>query len=188
MILATVSPGSCFCCLYRVSPTLAAKNIINLILVLTIWWCPCVESSLVLFEEGVFYGQCVLLAKLCYPWPCFILYSQAKLAVTPVLSWHPTFAFQSPIMKRNPFWVLVLKGLLGLHRTVQLQLVQHYWLGHRTWITVIVNGLPWKQRSFCCFWDCVQVLHFRLFCGPWWLLHFFQGILAHSSRYNIHLS
>ena len=41
-----------------------AKNIINLILVLTIWWCPCVESSLVLLEEGVCYDQCVLLANL----------------------------------------------------------------------------------------------------------------------------
>ena len=29
------------------------------------------------------------------------------------------------------FWVLVLKGLVGLHRTVQLQLFQHYWLAHR---------------------------------------------------------
>ena len=27
--------------------------------------------------------------------------------------------------------VLVLKGLVGLHRTVQLQLLQCYWLGHR---------------------------------------------------------
>ena len=25
--------------------------------------------------------------------------------------------------------MLVLKGLIGLHRTVQLQLLQHYWLG-----------------------------------------------------------
>ena len=32
---------------------LAAKNIINLILVLTIWWCPRVEFSLVLLGEGV---------------------------------------------------------------------------------------------------------------------------------------
>ena len=45
MIWATVSSWSCFCWLYRASPSLAAKNIINLILVLTIWWCPCVESS-----------------------------------------------------------------------------------------------------------------------------------------------
>ena len=27
--------------------------------------------------------------------------------------------------------MLVLEGLVGLHRTIQLQLLQHYWLGHR---------------------------------------------------------
>ena len=27
--------------------------------------------------------------------------------------------------------MLVLEGLIGLHRTVQLQLLQRYWLGHR---------------------------------------------------------
>ena len=70
--------------------------------------------------------------------------------------------------KGHLFWVLVLKGLVGLHRTIQLQLLQRYWLGHRL-------GLPWywmvclgnEQRSFCHFWDCIQVLHFRLFCWPY---------------------
>ena len=33
-------------------------------------------------------------------------------------------------MKRTSLGVLVL-GLVGLHRTVQLQLLQHNWLGHR---------------------------------------------------------
>ena len=47
MIWATVSSQSCFCWLYRASPSLAAKNIINLISVLTIWWCPCIELSCV---------------------------------------------------------------------------------------------------------------------------------------------
>ena len=50
------------------------------------------------------------------------------------------------------FGVLVLKGLVGLHRTVQLQLLQRYWLGHRL-------GLPWywifclgnEQRQFFVF-------------------------------------
>ena len=32
-------------------------------------------------------------------------------------------------MKRTSFWVLVI-GLIGLHRTIQLQLLQRYWLGH----------------------------------------------------------
>ena len=75
MIWATVSSWSCFCWLYRASPPLAAKNIINLISALTIWWCPCVGSSLVLLEEGVCYDQCVLFAKLSESLPCFILFS-----------------------------------------------------------------------------------------------------------------
>ena len=28
-------------------------------------------------------------------------------------------------------WVLVLEGLVAHYRTIQLQLLQHYWLGHR---------------------------------------------------------
>ena len=50
MIWAAVSSRSCFCWLYRPSPSLGAKTIISLMLVLTIWWCPCVESSLALLE------------------------------------------------------------------------------------------------------------------------------------------
>ena len=64
IIWATVSSWSYFCWLYRASPSLAAKNIIILISVLAIWWCPCVESSPVLLEEGICYDQWVLLAKL----------------------------------------------------------------------------------------------------------------------------
>ena len=137
MIWATVSSWSCFCWLYRASPSLAAKNIINLILVLTLWWCPCVESSLVLLEEGVCYDQCVLLAKLLISLcPASFCIPRPNLPVTPGVSWLPTFAFHFPIMKTTSFWVLVLKGLVGLHRTVQLQLLQCYWLEH--WL-----GLLW---------------------------------------------
>ena len=59
MIWATVSLQSCFCWLYRVSPSSAAKNIINLISVLTICWCPCEELIVVLLEKDVYYDQCV---------------------------------------------------------------------------------------------------------------------------------
>ena len=65
MIRATVSSVSCFCWLCEASPSLTTKNIINLILVLTIWWCPCVELSPVLLEESVCYDQYYLWAKLC---------------------------------------------------------------------------------------------------------------------------
>ena len=104
MVWATVSSWSCFCWLYRASPSLAAKNIINLILVLAIWWYPCVESSLVLLEEGVCYDQCnplansisLCLASFCIPRP--------NLPVTPSVSWLPTFAFQSRINKDITRW------------------------------------------------------------------------------------
>ena len=64
LIWATISSRSCFCWLYRASPSSAAKNIINMISVLTIWWCPCVELSLVLLEEGVCYGPVHSLGKI----------------------------------------------------------------------------------------------------------------------------
>ena len=93
-----------FCWLYRISPSLAAKNILNLISVLTIWWCPCVESSLVLLEERVF------AMTIAFSWqnsislcPASFCTPRPNLPVTPGVSWIPTFAFQSPIMKRTSF-------------------------------------------------------------------------------------
>ena len=146
MIWATVSSRSCFCWLYKASPSLAAENIISLILVLTIWWCPCVESSVVLLKEGICYDQCVLLGKLLISLcPASFCIPRPNLPVTPGVYWLPTFAFQSPIMKRTSFGVLIPKGFVGLHRTVQLQFLQHYWLGHRPgllwyWMVCLGNG------------------------------------------------
>jgi len=76
----------------------------------------------------------------------------------------PTFAFQSSIMKGHIFGVLVLKGLVCLQRTIPLQLFQHYWSGHRfglLWYWMVSLGN--EQRTFCCLWDCIQVLHFGFF-------------------------
>ena len=77
----------------------------------------------------------------------------------------PDFLF----LHSNPLWwkgyffcvcVLVLKGVLSLHRTSQLQFLLHQWLGHRLgllwcWMVCLGNEL----RSFCRFWGCTQVLH-----------------------------
>ena len=49
------APSLLFWWLYIASPSLATKNVINLISVLTIWWCPCVKPSLVLLKKGVCY-------------------------------------------------------------------------------------------------------------------------------------
>ena len=72
-----------------------------------------------------------------------------------------------PVMKRTSFLVLVLEGLAGLHRTVQLQRLWHWWLGHRRllwhWMVCLGNELrSFFFFSFCRFWDYTHVLHFRL--------------------------
>ena len=131
MIWATLSSRSCFCWLYSAFPPLAAKNIISLISVLAIWWCPCVESSLVLLEEGVCHDQCVLLSKLRYPWPtsfctprlicCYFRYILTPYIFIPVL-YNENDIFSGVSYKNI---------LLGLHKTIQLKLLEHYWSGHR---------------------------------------------------------
>ena len=67
--------------------------------------------------------------------------------------------------KGHCFGVLILEDLVGLHRMVQLQLLWHYWLGHRLgllwyWMACLGND----QRSFCHFWDYTEVVYFGLFC------------------------
>ena len=83
-------------------------------------------------------------ASFCTPSP--------NLPVTPGVSWLPTFAFQSCIMKRTFFEVLVLKGPVCLDRTGQLHLLQHYWLRCKLgflWYWTVCLGK--KQRSFIIF-------------------------------------
>ena len=61
-----------------------------------------------------------------------ISYSKAKLACYCRCFLTSYFCIPVPYNEKDIFfWVLVLKGLLGLHRTIQLQLLQRYWLGHR---------------------------------------------------------
>ena len=72
-----------------------------------------------------------LLAFACYP-RCFLT---------------SYFCIPVPYNETDIFFgVLVLKGLVGLNRTVQLQLLQHYWLGHRLGL-LLLNGLPWKRTE-----------------------------------------
>ena len=135
MIWATVSSRSCFCWLYRASPSLAAKNIINLISLLTIWWCPCVESVLpCVVGRGCFLGKTLLAVDLLHS----VLQGQICLLLQVFLDF--ILLNSSPLeWKGHLFWLLVLESRVGLHRTVQLQLLQHYWSGHRL-------GLP-------CYWN-----------------------------------
>ena len=132
MIWATVSFRSCFYWLYTVSPSSATKNETDLISVLTIWWCPCVKPSIVLLKKGIgcdhafsWQNSASCLVSFCSPRP--------DLPVTPSIFWLPTFEFQSPMMNRTFFLLLllVIRVLLCLHRTDQLQYLQHRWYGDR---------------------------------------------------------
>ena len=117
----------------------------------------------------------------------FVLQGQICLLIRYLLTSY--FCIPVPYNEKDIFfWVLVLKGLVGLHRTIQLQFLQRYWLGHRLgllWCWIVCLG-KWT-KIILSFSDCTQVLHFGLFCWLWGLLHCFLGILAHSSTYNGHL-
>ena len=94
----------------------------------------------------------------------FVLQGQIRLLLQVFLDF--LILYSSPLYwKAQPFCVLVLEGLVGLHRIIQLQLLQHYWSGHGLrllWYWMVYLGN--EQRSFCCFWDGIHVLHFGLFC------------------------
>ena len=82
-----------------------------------------------LLEEGVCYDQCVLLAKLLLACALLHFVLRTNLSVTSgILTSY--FCIPVPYNKKDIFLgVLVLEGLLGLHRIVQLQLLQRYCLG-----------------------------------------------------------
>ena len=98
--------------------------------------------------------------------PASFLIPRPNLPVTCSWLFLPVLDFL--LLHSSPLWwkghllgVLVLEGPAGLHRNVQLQLLQHYWLEHRLrllWYWMVCLGN--EQRSFCHFWDCTQVLHF----------------------------
>ena len=119
MIWATVSSWSCFCWLYRASPSSAAKNIINMISVLTIWWCPCVVISCVVARGCLLWlvrslGKTLLAFALLH----FVLQGQTCLFLQVCLDFL--------LLLSSPLWwkgylllVLVLEGLVCLHQTSQ---------------------------------------------------------------------
>ena len=141
MIWATVSSLSCFCWLYRPSPSLAAKNIINLISVLTIWWCWCVIIS----------------CKRCLLWPtCFLdknllAFALLHFVLQTYLLLQVSLDFL--LSHSNPLW---WKGsLFGVsyrrsYRSSQKESTSASSasvVGVQTWITVILNGLPCKRTE-----------------------------------------
>ena len=75
----------------------------SLISVLSIWWCPCLGSSQCCWKRvfamtSVF--SCQKSISLC---PASFCTPRPNLPLSPGISWLPTFAFPSPIMKKTYF-------------------------------------------------------------------------------------
>ena len=117
-------------------------------MVSTIWWsCPCVESSLVLLEEGVCYDQCVLLAELYQPLLCFILYSQAKFACYSRCFLTSYFSIPIPYNKKNIFQRCYSRRSYTFSQSCSISAYSALLVGAQTLITLILNGFPWKQTE-----------------------------------------
>ena len=152
-------------------------NIISLILVLTIWWCPCVESSPVLLEGAVCYDQCVLLATLCWPLPCFILYSKAKFACYSRYLLTSFFCIPVPYYEDDIFVCVCVCVCVVSRRSCRslyncsISVFSAVVVGALTWVTVTMSGLPRKgTKVLQSFLMSHQVLHFgRMMATPFLL-------------------
>ena len=86
-----------------------------------------------------------------------------NLPVIPGISWLPTFAFQSPVMKRTSFWLLDLEGLIGLYvRPFNLsffsitgQGIDLYWMVWK-WTEIILSFL--RLYPTIAFWTLLLTL------------------------------
>ena len=120
-------------------------------MVLTIWWCPCVESSLVLLEEGVCYYQCILLAELYSFCPAsFGFQDQTWLQITPGISWLSTFAFHFHIC--TDYLTYILKKMKN-----------------RSWNKHTYINDENNQHTFGCVSLCIQ--EYFLYFIFWYLIY-----------------
>ena len=148
MIWATVSSWSCFCWLYRASPSLAAKNIINLILVLTLWWCPCRVFSCVVGRGCLLWpvhslGKTLLAFVLLH----FVLQGQTCLLLQVSLDF--LFCILIPYDEKGHFCCCYFSSRRSCrssqNRPTSVSLASV--IGRYIWITVMLNDLPWKQTK-----------------------------------------
>ena len=128
-------------------------------------------------------GKILLAFALLY----FVLQGQICL----LLQVFPDFLLlhSSPLKwKGHLFWVLFSEDLVDVHRTVQLQLLQHYWSEHRLrllWYWIVCLGNEWG--SFCHFGDCIQYCISDSFVDYDGYCISRKGFLPTVVRYNGHL-
>ena len=140
--------------------------------------------------------SCVV-GKGCLLWPVCLLHKTllAFALLHFVLPGQSCLLFQVSLdfllLHYNSLWlkghlcvcVLVLEGVASLHS--QLHLLWHQRLGHRFgllwgWIVSLGN----EPRSFCHFWGCTHLLHFRLSC---WLCDYVFVSYTWTDVYMFHV-
>ena len=88
-------------------------------------------------------------ASFCTPWP--------NLPVTPGISWFPTFAFLSPLMKRTSLFGVGSRRSCRSSQNHSTLTSSALVVGHRLgllWYWMVCLGN--EQRSSCHSWDCTQ--------------------------------
>ena len=80
---------------------------------------------------------CLCPTSFCTPRP--------NLPVTPGVSWLPTFAFQSPMMKGTSFFGVssTRSCMSSQNRSASSALT----VAAQIWFTLLLNGLPWKRTE-----------------------------------------
>ena len=155
------------------------------------WLLNCIQvfqgaGKVVWYSHLIFW----VVGKWCLLWPMcfldktliafvllhFVLQGQTCILLQVVLDFL-LLHFNPQWLKGHSFLFFSLRRYCHLHRTNQVQLLWHQWLGHRLgllwcWMTCLGN----KLKSLCCFGGCTQVLHFGLFWWLWRLLHSSKGL------------
>ena len=171
-IWTTVAPGlvfgdfSIFSCKYNQTDFGIGHLMMAMCRVFLLCYWKSVFSMTIIFSRQNSVRLCP--TSFCIPRP--------NLPVTPDISWLPTLGIPIPYDEKDIFFgVSSIRSCSSSWNCSTLALV--VWV--QTWNTVMLNGLPRKWTwPFCHFWDFTQVLHSKLFCWLWGLLHYSKGFLS----------
>ena len=148
-----------------------------------------IYAGVIKLEEGVCCEQCVLLAKPCQPFPWFILYSKTKFACYSRYLLTAYFWITVPYDEKDIFFGGVSsKSSCRSSQNHSTSASSALLFGAQIWITLILNGLPWKQTEII-----LSFLRLHPSTAFWTVFDYdsysiFSKGCAHSSRYNGHQS
>ena len=118
-----------------------------------------------------------------------LLYSRAKFACNSRCFLTSYFCIPVPTMKRTSVFGISSKSSCKSSQNRSTSASSALLVGAQTWITVILNGLPWKRTEITLSFlrlhpsTAFQTLLLTMMATP-----FLLRDPAHSSRYNGHLS